>query len=925
MAALNGIGLLFSKLLLFLAGVIFELIDSAYQLFYGLATTRLFTNDTVQTVSNNLYILVSVVILFAFAVKLIAAIVNPDLLTDAKKGVTGVLKRTIIGLILIVAIPNIFNFLYYLQAEIITTSLVEKLVLGTTNLDSDGGLGSASSTLTNTVITGLVYPIDPNGLPITEESLCEGKENCNFADELVSLNPKYERYVSFLGGSPKYDQLDDLQIDSIWVIGNEELADEMAQSIYSVNAPLLLAASIFILYQIITLCMDAALRLVNLGILEILAPLIILSYIAGGADYLTKWAKMCAEKFLSVFIRIAALAFMILGITIMNRQDSIFNNHSATFLFKLFVIIGLLRLVKQIPDIISKIFGVSVKDGGGIKGRLGEMAGIGKMAQDAWSGMGGLAKVGAGAAVAGISRLDKDASRAIANSKFAQSRVGKALGITDKTIAERFANTGLGRGLQVAGAAYKGGSKGGVKAAKDKAKELFKDEETTRAEKIKKQNAVGQNRKIEELSKDKNGNARLKFKGDMSKVDYRATAENIRTTGSMKLTFDDIIKGYGVKHANDLKDHNEKMRDARNAQIAYDSKQGIIDAISSMRSAGNNLQKSALDNVINDIRSGKIKSRSDLQQRLVDVEGLAGTNGMSGDDYKAVANQILNRADLAERIGSMSKDLTVLENAKKEANEKLEKSTSDMNKIIDTNLSGTNNAEAQAKFKKVLDDMTKSYAELDNFQRETMSAYYADGNSAFIAGDTVKTATPIMGPPRRGDQHGSEEGFYRNTNQQEEQTQTPPPEPERIVQVAEMENPTRPGAVSASDAPVGTAETSVVQSEPTPTPQVQESTPTDQPTQEVQQNIVNNVNVDTSGIENAIKEGVSDINSHTSKEASSTREEVRNYGNGLDRKLDEVNSELGKVKENQFEADKKQDKTNNKIDDINDNLNSDKE
>lgn len=72
---------------------------------------------------------------------------------------------------------------------------------------------------------------------------------------------------------------------------------------------------------------------------------------------------------------------------------------------KILVIIATLQIVKKLPEIINMIFGTNIKDRGGIKGRLGEMAGIGGIAQKAWTSLGtgakNLAKLGLQAPVAG--------------------------------------------------------------------------------------------------------------------------------------------------------------------------------------------------------------------------------------------------------------------------------------------------------------------------------------------------------------------------------------------------------------------------------------------------------------------------------------------------------------------------------------------
>ncbi len=61
-------------------------------------------------------------------------------------------------------------------------------------------------------------------------------------------------------------------------------------------------------------------------------------------------------------------------------------------LTKIFVIIAVLQLVKKIPDIINTVFGTHIQSRGGIKGRLGEMAAVGGLAQKAWTSLGTGAK-----------------------------------------------------------------------------------------------------------------------------------------------------------------------------------------------------------------------------------------------------------------------------------------------------------------------------------------------------------------------------------------------------------------------------------------------------------------------------------------------------------------------------------------------------
>ena len=692
-------GNLINWVFLTLSEAVFKAVSGIYSLFYGLATARLFRADTIQDVSNRIYILVSVVILFAFSVKLIEAIVNPDLLTDAKKGVTGVLKRTIIGLLLIVAIPNIFNFVYYLQAEIIVGGLVEKVVLGYVDTDSESGVEGAGGELTSAIITSFVVPIDVNGVPYTESGLCGGDANCNYADKLLDANDAYENYVSFLGGNPNYDKLNEIKGDVVW---------EKGKPIYDINGLALLAVGLFILYQIIILCFDAGLRLVELGLLEIIAPVVIVSYIAAGSDHLSKWAKMTVEKFTSILIRIAGLCFMVLGFRLMNDKNSIFNNDSVSFWFKVFLIIGLLRMVKELPDIFGALFGAKIKMGG-IKDKLGEMAGIGKMAQNAWSGIGGIAKASPqllAAAGRGIGRGVGKLDNKIEN-KFGKSLGSGIRGLKDKASdklnenekfnkvrgiagkvggAVKGAASYAGRAGKVVGAAYKSQGKD-AKGAVNKALD-----ENFRAERYEEQKAQEKKQKakisqaIASASK-----SQLVFDKDKLKIDFEATATNMLKSGNgitnAKNANAEAIKnmqGLSTASREMLKDNNEKMAAFSEAQRKSDLQKDMLNQVSTLKGISKNVdQASNLTTFMENIQAGNFADADAMNNALkniLDANNYSDKKGLVGagavDQYsKMFANAVSQATNEGGIIGTSQ---LTLDNNLKDADDDLKKSKSDI-------------------------------------------------------------------------------------------------------------------------------------------------------------------------------------------------------------------------------------------------------
>ena len=67
-------GGLLRKLLIYICKPIYKLIVYVYKIFYNLANTHILNQDIVQQLSSNIYVLISVVMLFAFCRQLLILI-----------------------------------------------------------------------------------------------------------------------------------------------------------------------------------------------------------------------------------------------------------------------------------------------------------------------------------------------------------------------------------------------------------------------------------------------------------------------------------------------------------------------------------------------------------------------------------------------------------------------------------------------------------------------------------------------------------------------------------------------------------------------------------------------------------------------------------------------------------------------------------
>ena len=340
-----------------LTEAIFTVIPSVYDIFERIGSHEFFTSETIQYISNNIYILVSVCMLFAFGIKLINTIVNPDLVDDKKKGTGKTFINGIIAVVLISTIPFIFNMLYETQNKVIEDKLIQKIVFGT---DGDYEPGKL---LAGYAFGAFCYPNEE----VSNQNLASSGKN--YYNKVIKGEIQY---ISRVG-------------DAI----NDEIDGEYELNYHIILSPL---SGGYLLYQLILMCIDVAFRSVKLGILQLMAPLVICAFIFSGTELLGKWVKEVISTYILLFAKVAAITFMVYALSLlpdlfdrMKLLDDTRDTWAAKGFIRVAFIIALLQLVNKLPEIINSIFGTKLdtKDGG-ISGRLAAMAGVGGVASKAW-------------------------------------------------------------------------------------------------------------------------------------------------------------------------------------------------------------------------------------------------------------------------------------------------------------------------------------------------------------------------------------------------------------------------------------------------------------------------------------------------------------------------------------------------------------
>lgn len=673
-------GGLLRKLLAYICKPIYKFIPNVYSIFYNIANTRLFQegDTTVQQLSANIYVLVSVVMLFAFSVTILSAIVNPDLLSDKKKGVAAIFKRSIIGLVLIVVIPFAFDEMYKIQENVMDNNLIEKIIVGSDFQCREGEEGecekggNGGQVIAGNLISSVLYPID-NEVEISEDlnesySDMVRKDIKNIGIIAKNIN------ITTDGDTKNWGKFDD---------------DNYA---FQFDGLIAIVAGIATCYILLLYAIDMAVRVFKLTFLELTAPISIVAYMASGEKVLNSWGKEVMKTFLDVFVRIAAMAIYLFFISslasYLNTVDK--GNHDWSFTLKALLIVGMLIFVKQLPDYVNKVFGTDIKLKGGISGRLGEMAVVGKQAQDAWGKVKNVAK--ATPLIAG--------SAAVGAATGLTSRIGNAIGQTKFGTAVNsspFVQKVRGVGQKVSNVGEKAVDK--VKNAKSSLAAVSKETNPFKAYDAFKysEGSMGSVRK-EEKQWERNEKAKADAKENLARTINKSTGSTIldndgnvtnaalATVSAFKSMINSMKEIATEQQKKALTSYNEKQHDLMVAQKDNQVINQIRNAIENKMNSSTGDQKSDLANILSNLDLGMYKNRTQLETDL----GYALLHDSSGVQFNNNISNSLNEmsggAATINSIDSYSKEVDnkqeAFSRAESTLNDVIDKATSDQKVIM---------------------------------------------------------------------------------------------------------------------------------------------------------------------------------------------------------------------------------------------------
>ena len=322
--------------------IIYELASSLFRIIFDLATTQFFNDEQIQQIVTRVYIVVGVLMLFKLVISAVQYLINPDSFDDKDKGLGGILKKTAISMALIAVVPTIFQFLIAVQGPIIKT--LPSVILGSSASETvdDKTIGFD---LSFQILSTFVRPREGKDGSVSDLA---GKTQGEIHD-FQSFN----QYVT--RGCPAF------AIATIFGGGN------MEDCVYDYKIIISTICGAFLCYMLLTMVLDISIRTIKFGIIEMLAPIPISSYIVS-KDNLNKFVKTASSVYFDLFIRMGIIYFIIFAINAIIETGvlgfGVFSGAADTgdwwrnIVVNIALIFGLLAFASKAPKFLSELLGL---------------------------------------------------------------------------------------------------------------------------------------------------------------------------------------------------------------------------------------------------------------------------------------------------------------------------------------------------------------------------------------------------------------------------------------------------------------------------------------------------------------------------------------------------------------------------------------
>lgn len=355
---------------IFIDSIVYGFVSTGYQVFLLLSKVSFYntTDDKISQITNRVYVILGVAMLFVLAYNIILLIVNPDNLNGKdSKSIKGLAKNFVISIVVLTLLPTIFDYMNKLQNDIIDSKIIEKVILG-----NDGSLESNNThdlgkDIALMVFSSFYTPIDSEGNVV---SYYQCKQDSSLSSSCATYVKYYEaaqKYgiTTFIGASELFEAL--FKTDG--VLGYGAKVPTM-QYLYFISTIVgVIVALMFTSYAI-----DIAVRVAKLAFLQIIAPIpVILRITKPSGGVFSKWLDNLVKTYLTLFLRLITIYFSVELISIFADNlnlggivDNSLNYPVMVYLYgRILIIVGILLFAKEAPKLLSNLAGTALGEGSG--------------------------------------------------------------------------------------------------------------------------------------------------------------------------------------------------------------------------------------------------------------------------------------------------------------------------------------------------------------------------------------------------------------------------------------------------------------------------------------------------------------------------------------------------------------------------------
>lgn len=407
---------IFRSFFMMIDKMVYRLIITLYNLFSYISKMTVFATKDFDAIMGRVYLVLGIVMLFKVAFSLIGLFANPDDLMDSKKGITGIVQRIIISLVLITFVPTIFQTAYRIQSFIIRDNIIGNFILGSIISKEDtyekvnDFQTKAGQKISFQILSAFYYvepSVEKNTIPLVdyqdgiEKEMIRIDNDGGFGDRnhCDPDNPTlcgaqyFHDIIHYTNSIEGYAQ---------FVNEQTSMTGGQGDGYYAMHYDFILStiAGVVVAWMFFGFCFDAAIRTVKLGVLQLIAPIPIFSYIdpKKGENIFNNWIKTYVSTYLSLFGRLVIIYFVIFICYLLAQHDIMMYNESGIptpiqadskdSMYRvavIFIYFGLFKFAMEAPKLFGEMFGIKTEPSFGTKIAKAGMIGTGLAA----AGIGG--------------------------------------------------------------------------------------------------------------------------------------------------------------------------------------------------------------------------------------------------------------------------------------------------------------------------------------------------------------------------------------------------------------------------------------------------------------------------------------------------------------------------------------------------------